>query len=151
MNNTEQSALSFLEDRTVGTLATVSAEGLPRARTVYYVSNELFEIFFFTLAGTRKVEDINANHLAAFVVSDGNLPQTLQLEGVLTELPDSSVADPQMQQLFDVLTARGSDFAPLAHLDASRVLFYKLTPTWVRFGDFVRKNSTDEVLTEIIS
>lgn len=149
MNDSTHTARSFLEEHTLGTLATRSAEGAPRARTVYYVSNNLLEIFFFTLAGTRKVEDINDNHLAAFVVSDENIPSTLQMEGVLSELPDTTIADEQMQKLLEVLTKKGSHFAPLMHLDASAILFYKLTPTWMRYGDFTKGSTTDESLTEI--
>ncbi len=145
----KKQARSFLNEHSVGVLATVSSEGGPRARTVYYASTSNFQVFFFTLSGTRKVADINGDHRAAFVVSDTSAPQTLQMEGVLTELPDTTIADPIVKELMDTLMEKGAHFAPLTHLDASRILFYKITPTWIRWGDFTKGDGTDEVLLEI--
>jgi hypothetical protein len=38
---------------------------------------------------------------------------------------------------------------PLARFDTSTLRFYKLTPTWVRWGNFLFGKSTDDVLTLI--
>lgn len=148
-DSSKQAALTFLKTHTLGTLATLSEQG-PRARTVYYVPNDQFEVFFFTLAGTRKVKDINADHRAAFVVSDETAPRTLQMEGTLLELPDTTIADPMVKELLDTLMEHGHHFAPLTHMDASSILFYKLTPTWVRWGDFTVADGSDQVFTTII-
>lgn len=149
MPTTRQNALDFLKQSSLGTLATVSAAGIPRARTVYYAAGENFEIYFLTLAGTRKVEDINANHRAAFVISDIEAPQTLQLEGDVIEQPNTTIVDPVVHALMDTLMSMGDSFAPLTHLDADAILLYKLVPTWIRFGDFIESQGTDESLVEV--
>lgn len=151
MNDTaeREKGLDFLKKRSVGTLATLADAGGPRARTVHYVVNDSFEIFFLTLSGTRKVEDINHDHRAAFVVSDVEAPQTLQLEGVLVEQPDTLLADSGLKGLLDVLMKNGARFAPLTHLDAGKVLFYKITPTWIRWGDYTDGAGSERVFTEI--
>lgn len=132
-----------------GVLATAAPDGGVRARTIHYAANDAFEVFFVTLAGTRKVEDINANHRAAFVVSDPEIPSTLQIEGVLSEQPDTAIIDPMVHKLMDTLTEKGDMFAPLTHLDANNILFYKLTPTWIRLGDFTKSGGSDSVYTLI--
>lgn len=144
-----QESLSFLGSHAVGVLATLSPAGEPHARTVYYVSNSALEVFFLTLSGTRKVEDINDNHRAAFVVSDEVVPKTLQIEGIISELTDTAEIDTVVKKLMDIFTSKGEHFAPLAHLDSGRVLFYKLSPEWVRWGDFTKSEGTDEAFTDI--
>ena len=148
-DHTEQ-ARAFLQKNSLGVLATVAPGGGVRARTIYYAANENFEIYVMTLLGTRKVEDIAADQHVAFVVSDPNAPSTIQLEGTMTEQPNTPIDDPMVQKLMDTLMEKGETFAPLTHLDPNKIIFYKLTPTWVRFGDFAQANGTDEALTVII-
>ncbi|KND47137.1 MAG: hypothetical protein AB199_01755 [Parcubacteria bacterium C7867-004] len=147
---TRQTALSFLKERAFGVLATVSPEGEPRARSVYYASDDSFGIFFLTLSGTSKVEDINNDHHAAFVVSAEDVPRTIQIEGVISELTDTATIDPIVQELMDTLMKNGPHFAPLTHLDAGRVLFYKITPSRVRWADFTKGDGTDEVFSQLV-
>jgi general stress protein 26 len=142
-------ARALLMEHTTGVLATLASNGGVRARTVHYAANDAFELFFVTLAGTRKVEDINADHRAAFVISDPEAPRTLQIEGVLSEQPDTAIIDPMVQKLMDTLMEKGDTFAPLTRLDADNILFYKLTPTWIRLGDFTRTGGSDSVYAEI--
>ena len=148
MTNDPQ-ALAFLKGNSLGVLSTVAPDGQPRSRTVYYASTDAFEIYFMTLAGTRKVEDINHESRAAFVVSDPDAPRTLQIEGVLSAEPDTALIDPIVKQLMDNFMKKGPDFAPLTHLDPTTILFYKLTPTWVRLGNFKQAEGTDEAFTEV--
>mgnify|MGYP001599529929 CR=1 FL=1 len=142
-------ARSFLLKNTTGVLATATQGGGVRARTVHYAANDAFELYFLTLAGTRKVEDIAANPRAAFVVSDPQAPWTLQIEGTLSEQPDTTIIDPMVQKLMDTLMEKGDAFAPLTHLDPNKILFYKLTPTWIRLGEFARGEGTKEVFSMI--
>lgn len=143
-DHTEQ-ARAFLMSQKTGVLATHAPDGGVRARTVHYAASDAFELFFVTLAGTRKVEDINADHRAAFVISDAEAPWTLQIEGVLSEQPDTAIIDPMVTKLMDILMEKGDMFAPLTRLDADNILFYKLTPTWIRLGDFTRSGGSDSV------
>lgn len=145
----KEAALAFLKEHSLGVLATVSAAGEPRARTVYYSADDTFDIFFLTLAGTRKTDDIASNPHAAFVVSAEEVPQTLQIEGIVSDLTDTAVIDPAVMSLARTLMARGSHFSPLTHFDTEKIRFYRLSPTWVRWGDFTAGESTDEVLSVI--
>jgi hypothetical protein len=124
-------ALSFLVAHTTGVLSTVSIANTPRSRTVYYTCDDSFCVYFTTLTSTRKVEDISHNPNAAFVVSESDSPQTLQLEGTRTVMSNSRFGP------------------PLDRLDPSTVRFYRFTPNWVRWGSFVFGQGTDAVLSLI--
>src|SRR3990167_4116279 len=82
-------ALAFLKKHRTGALATVSQEGSPRVRLVYYASGDAFEIYFMTKKSTRKVDDITRDSRVAFTISSEDVPQALQIEGVasLVEIP----------------------------------------------------------------
>lgn len=147
-NQTEQ-ARAFLLKQTLGVIATKAPNGDAHARTIHYAANDAFEVFFVTLTGTRKVEDINADRQAAFVVSDPDVPCTLQIEGTISEQADTAIIDPMVTKLMDTLMEKGDMFAPLTRLDADNILFYKLTPTWIRYGDFSKSGGTDSVFSVI--
>jgi hypothetical protein len=48
-----------------------------------------------------------------------------------------------------IFMAKGEHFPPLAHLDPGRALLYKLTPEWIRWGDFTKGESSDETFVTI--
>lgn len=141
--------LSFLQDRSVGVLATLSPQGTPRARTVYYSTDDSFAIYFCTLTGTRKVEDIVSNANGAFVVSDEDAPRTIQIEGTISNLTETALLTDEVRQLLGKIMERGPFFAPLTHLDPGKAELYKLTPTLIRFGDFTDGIGSDVSFTEI--
>lgn len=142
-------ALSLLKNHSVGVLATLSPDKTPRARTVYYGADDSFSIYFFTLRTTRKAEDIAEDAHGAFVVSDEKAPQTIQIEGTLSDISDTATINEVVRMLAGTFMKHGAHFAPLTHLDPGKITFYKLTPTWVRFGDFTNGFGTDNVFTEI--
>lgn len=144
-----QAALSLLKSRTAGVLATVSPEGTPHARTIYYSSDDNFEIFFMTLTNTRKADDVRNEKQVAFVVSDEEGPKTIQVEGIITELTDTAVIDPIIVDLLNTFMTNGEPTAPIAHLHASPVSYFKITPTWVRYGDFSHGQGEENVFSVI--
>ncbi len=142
-------ALTFLKTHATGTLATVSPAGEPRARTIYFACDDSFSIYFVTHADTRKWEDIQAHPKAAFVVSGEKIPQTVQIEGTLTNLTKTALIDSALVDLTAVLLSNVDYFAPITRFSPADMVFLKLTPDWVRWGDFSKGNGTSEVLKEI--
>lgn len=143
------SALSFLVNHDTGVLATVSSTGAPHARLVYYTCDDSFNIYFLTLRNTRKVSDIASNPKGSFVVSEDEIPRTIQVEGTITDLTDSAVNDPLVSDFVQRLMSHTKYGIPLTHFDGSELVFYKLTPTWVRWGDFTFGQGTNAVFTEL--
>jgi general stress protein 26 len=144
-----EEALSFLVDHDAGVLATLSGTGELHARLVYYTCDDSFNVYFMTLKNTRKVSDVAFNPHVAFVVSEMERPRTLQIEGIVTDLTDSATLNPLLSDFIQRLMAHTKYGIPLAHFDESEIKFYRLTPDWVRWGDFTFGQGTDEVLTEV--
>ncbi len=145
----KEDALAFLKFHTLGALATLSPEGEPHVRLAYYAGDETFATYFMSLANTRKVADIHANPKAAFVVSSEDKAHTLQIEGVFEEITDTATFGPILAELTKHLYPNEEPSAPITHMDASHPVLYKLTPTWIRWGDFTHGTHTNEVMFEI--
>jgi general stress protein 26 len=143
-------AHAFLTSNTLGTLATVASDGSPRARSLYYATDDTFAVYFVTLSNTRKADDLAHNSAASFVVSNENIPATLQIEGTVENITDTAVLNETVHNILATLMKKGEHFAPVTRMDAARVEFYKLTPTWVRFGNFVIGEGNSEVFGDVL-
>lgn len=148
-NDKKDAALEFLRSNELGVLATISSDGKPHARTVYYSADDDFSIHFLTYSNTRKAADLRKNPNAAFVITDPDAPSTMQIEGMVTDETETATLGPAMDRLLDVLRAKGDHFAPLTRMDPAAIRYYKLTPAWVRWGDFRIGEHSDEVFTQI--
>lgn len=151
MENTKhrEDALTFLKSHSVAALATLSAEGQPRVRLVYYTGDDSFTTYVMTLSNTRKVADIHANRRAAIVISSEDKTHTLQIEGMFEEMTDTETFGPVVTELTKHLYPEGEPSAPIAHMDTAHPVLFKLVPTWIRWGDFTHGTHTNEVLFEI--
>src|SRR3989338_7866325 len=86
LDNARKDALAFLKQHKAGVLATVSPEGDAHASTVYYTSDDDFNIYILTLVNSRKYAGVSAHPQVAFTVSTPDVPQTLQIEGLATDI-----------------------------------------------------------------
>ena len=141
-------ALAFLKSHRTGVLATLG-NGMPRARLVYYTGDDAFNVYFVTLANTRKAAELAANPHAAFVVAEESVPQTIQLEGTITDLTETATIDDTIATLVDTLMSNTAYNAPLTRFDPAVVRFYRLTPSWIRWGDFTSGYGSSAVFSEI--
>lgn len=144
-------ALSFLMAHSTGVLATASRDAKPHVRTVYYSCDDAFNVYFITLANTRKAENIHDNPYAAFVVSEEELPRTIQIEGDVEDLTNAIGVDPALANLVNTLMSNTKYGAPLGRFDTATLKFFRIKPTWVRWGNFLSGHGTKEVLTELSS
>lgn len=140
-------ALEFLTAHNTGVLATVSREGAARARLVYYACDDQFQVYFLTYGNTRKAADLAAHPHAAFVIADTDAPRTLQIEGQVTDLSEMAGIDPALTDLLHTLQSNTKFGAPLTRFDPSTLKFYRITPDWVRWGNFTFGRGTDNVFT----
>lgn len=137
-------AVAFLKQHVLASLATISPEGTPRVRTVYYDCDDSLSLYFLTLENTRKVSDIRANPHAAFVVTDSEESQTLQMEGMFEEITETAAFGPALSKLSSFLYPEGKAAAPVTHMDPAKPRMFKFVPNWVRFGDFTEATGSDE-------
>lgn len=143
-------ALAFLKSHNTGVLATVSAKGDAHASTVYYAADDEFNVYFLTLADTRKYDALRAHPQVAFTVSVPDVPQTLQLEGVAMDISLDPDAAQKKDELFEVLNANRWFYAPITKLDPATVMIIWVRPTWVRWADYAFADAgTQHVFKEI--
>lgn len=143
-------ALAFLKSHKAGVLATASAEGKPHASAIYYVADDDFNIYFFTLFNSRKFSAMQANPSVAFVVGTLDAPQTLQMEGVVVEMRNDQDKMAHVADLVKVLTSNSVYYAPITQLDPSETVLMWIQPKWVRWADYTSPESgSKNVLTEI--
>lgn len=149
MKEGRDEALAFALNHNSGVLSTVSPEGNPRSRFLYYACDDEFNIYFLTLANTRKAADIAANPHAAFVVSEIDAPRTLQIEGTVEDLTETATASPLLSQFMQFLTSGKRYGIPLERFDQTTMKWYRLKPDWIRWGNFTFGRGSEEVFAEI--
>jgi general stress protein 26 len=149
ITHTRETARAFLQAHRTGVLSTLSPLGNPRARLVYFAGDADFNIYFMSMDTTRKAEDIRSHNKAAFVISSEEVPQTLQLEGIVEDITNTPAPDDTVENLFENLRSNATYFTPLARFDRGDIRFYRITPTWIRFGSFTHGHSSDEVFTKL--
>ncbi|MBI2030105.1 pyridoxamine 5'-phosphate oxidase family protein [Candidatus Kaiserbacteria bacterium] len=150
MEKASAEALAFLKAHKAGVLATVSREGRPHASAVYYTCDDKFNIYFLTLASSRKYAAASANPWGAFVIGTQDIPQTLQIEGPLSEVHRKEDAENPAAKLIDVLTSNGTYYAPITKLDPADTVLMWLQPKWIRWADYTSPlNGDKNIFTEI--
>ncbi len=143
------SALEFLKSHTAGVIATVAKDYTPHASAVFYVADDQFNVYFLTKVGSRKHAAISAHPQAAFTVGRLDIPQTLQIEGMASEIQSDEEKAQYVPELMKTLMENNPHYIPVAKMDSAVVLMW-LRPTWVRWADFSALGAGNEaVFTEI--
>ena len=133
-----------------GVLATTSESGQPHASAVYYVCDDDFNIYFFTLLNSRKRAAMSQNPKVAFTVGAQDVPQTMQIEGVAVELRDTEELSAHVEALTEVLTSNSTYYAPIMLLDRSELILVWIKPSWIRWADYTSADAGNKnVLFEI--
>lgn len=143
-------ARAFLTRHNTGVLSTVSPEGGAQGRTVYYVADDGFNIYFLTLSNSRKFKALQAQPRVAFTVSTPDVPQTIQVEGVAADVSLDPDAPKKKEELFEVLNANNWFYGPITKLDPADAVVVWIRPKWVRWADYAFEEAgTAHVLKEI--
>jgi len=123
----------FLRGEPLAVEASVSAVEAPQAAVVGIVVSERFEVFFDTLASSRKMANLRRDPRIAFVLG-GSVPgdeRTVQYEGVADE---PTGAD--LERLKALYFARYPDGREREL--QSDIAYVRARPTWIRYSDFGR-------------
>ncbi len=129
----------------VGVLCTLGDYGQPQAASMYFVFDTTLNIYFITREASRKFKNIKKNPRAAFVVSTEQPLQTVQMEGFVEEVTDPH----ELSEHFSKLVAAASEktiVPPVSQLDEGRMVFMKLSPDWVRSGNFELLKEDDKLI-----
>ena len=123
--------LTFMRQELYAVQASVSALGAPQAALVGVVVSETFEVFFDTLAGSRKTINLRQNSAAAMVIgiAASGSERTVQLEGVAEEPRGED-----LERLLELYFARFPDGRTRQR--SSGITYWRVSPTWLRYSDF---------------
>jgi general stress protein 26 len=134
--------IKFLNEdaQKLGVISTVTAENKPESAFMYYAFDEDLNIYFATRVASRKYKNFMENKHIAFAVAKENPPQTLQLEGLASVVVEAEVQKSLFPELI-TMAAQRNFAAPISQMESSELKFLKITPNWIRFGNFeVRKH-----------
>jgi pyridoxine/pyridoxamine 5'-phosphate oxidase len=125
---TPHDLVTFIREQPWAVEASVSENGAPQAAVIGVVASDALELFFDTLATSRKCRNLRRDPRVAFVIGwdDG---RTLQLEGTADE-PSGSDLERLKKLYFDRFPdgrERGA---------AGGVAYFRVRPAWARFSDF---------------
>ena len=128
---TRAEVLAFMREHKMAVQASVSSSTAPQAAVVGFVVTDDFELFFDTLATTRKAVNLRRNSHVAFVI--GGLgpgdERTVQYEGTVDE--------PRWDELARLQAIYFDRFPDGPARQAWPGLIYlRARATWVRFSDF---------------
>ncbi len=126
----------FLSKELTGVISTINVKGDPQSALVYYVADDEFNIYFTTYSNSRKYTNILAHNKVAFVVSNIESPQTVQIEGVAQDVGIIGTSHEIFTQLIEVMSSNQLFLAPVDHIQKERTVLIKITPTMIRLGDF---------------
>lgn len=136
-----------LQKSRLGVVSTVNEDNKPESAFLYFAFDENLNIYFVTKDNSRKFKNIKNNNNVAFTSGTENPPQTLQLEGIATIHDDLKDQKHLFQEL--VALASAKHFAPpISQQSTGGLQFVKISPQWIRFGNFeIRKK--DDTFQEV--
>jgi uncharacterized pyridoxamine 5'-phosphate oxidase family protein len=127
----------FLRRHPMGVLSTVSLTGEPWGSAIYFVTDEDFNFYFVTRAGTYKYKNLERKGVASLTIADPATQTTVQVFGKVTPLPVQEYMDVFFEK-FAALRPK-NDYAwqpPVDKVHAGSFMPLKLTPTRLQYADY---------------
>ncbi|MDO8530262.1 MAG: pyridoxamine 5'-phosphate oxidase family protein [bacterium] len=134
-------AAKFLKSNHIMVLASISENLEPEAATVYYVSDDDFNLFFMTSAKSRKAENLKINGKVAFVIGRGPEIITIQGGGVAKELPAREAET--FYELIKTTALSNATQWPILKLAEEGYCTFKIEPSWMTYFNLDNKNHSD--------
>lgn len=130
---TRNELVAFMREHQMAVQASVSSSGAPQAAVVGIVVTDELEIFFDTLAASRKAQNLRDAPRIALVIGGPakGEERTVQYEGVADEPVGADLA--RLKALYFQYFPDGRDREALPD-----ITYVRVTPTWIRFSDFSR-------------
>jgi general stress protein 26 len=123
--------LAFMRQERYAVQGSVSESGAPQAATVGIVVSDRFEVFFDTLASSRKAANYRRHPVSALVIGPtaAGSERTVQVEGTTDEPKGADLA-----RLLELYFARFPDGRERQAWPG--ISYLRVTPTWIRYSDF---------------
>jgi general stress protein 26 len=123
--------LAFMRQQQYAVQASVSASVTPQSAVVGIVVSDRFEVFFDTLASSRKAVNLRHHPAIAFTIGslDDGAQRSVQLEGIADE-PRGAELDRFLALYFETFPdGRERQAWP-------GITYFRVKPTWLRYSNY---------------
>lgn len=139
----DNQSLKFLKEHTVGVLSTVDREGNVAAAVVYYIVDQLNQIYFVTKSETKKASNILVNSQVVMTVFDATSAETLTVKGRADFEKDEQVISYVFNQIVQPKNYQGvKTLPPVAHIKKGVFTVIRIVP---RSGKYVDYKQPDQI------
>jgi general stress protein 26 len=138
----------LLQNVYCGVVSSCGDTGVASA-AVYFALDKDLTVYFHTRVQSTKYKNMEANPEVSFAVFSEKLSVTLQMQGTASIVTDVSHLGDIHQTLVKRIT-KNEQAPPLLDLDQSIMVLMKITPTWVRFGDFSHDKELSSVYETVV-
>lgn len=107
---TPQHVADFLKKEYLGTVSTVNVEGKPNAATIYFLTDEDFNIFFLTKKNSHKCKNIETQNEVVLTITDPGKKETLSIHGKASIEPNNSKMIKKMTTFLSGMFNQGEKF-----------------------------------------
>lgn len=128
---------AFVRQRDSAVVSTLAENGSPQAARLYIAATPALNLIFYTLQTNRKCLNLRRDPRIAVVIG-WDSEQTLQYEGVATELCDERLEEAKNIYL-EALPHRAG------RTDWPGLTFFEIKPVWMRFGSYESPWQIDEL------
>jgi uncharacterized protein YhbP (UPF0306 family) len=124
--------MRFLKSHHLAVIATQNKEkNKPESALIAFVEDENFCLYFQTGKYTRKAKNLGTNlHVSLVIGLTLEDMATIQYEGKVDVLQDPQLIVECKRRFLEKKSP-----TTVKHLERADALFYKVTPTWIRFSD----------------
>lgn len=119
----------------LGVVSTINEDGSPASASVYYLYDKALSFYCITREGSRKYKNLKRDHRVSFVVTSEKPPKTIQCEGVAHEVTKPYEENEYFTDLVS-LASKHTLLPPVSQIGGSKMVFLKITPSWIRVGNF---------------
>lgn len=120
----------FLKSTDTMVLSTVSANGEPQAATMYFVSDDDFNLYFITSSESTKNKNLETNNNVAFVVGTGPAVLTIQGGGKAAALDEQEAL--VFYGLIEKIAEQSASKWPVLRLMSGGTFrTFRIKPTWM--------------------
>ncbi len=130
----DQKIKDLIKENSVGVVSTSGRGGVASA-AVYYVTDAEGAIYFHSKRESEKMQNIATNPQVSFVIFQHEPDVTLQVKGHAEVVPSlSHIQDVYMELI--KRSFRDGVMPPIMRIGEGHVELVKITPTWMRLGNF---------------
>ena len=134
-------------------LSTASANGKPWGAAIICTSDEDFNFFFMTRAGTLKYKNLEANPIAAITIADAENQTTVQAVGKISKVAAKDTVDVVFKKLARAKPRDGFQWVPpVIKVHKGDYMILRLTPTNLQYANYKQTKSDihDDYIEKII-